>query len=211
MAANTHSLTAALPIDWPSELLRHGRWLRGVLLARSRDMLARSLPDAAMVPQRIKGPNGEDIQIFVQPGKQHMFWQPGVPLAVPQAFAPQAVVAPRAPLPNGVSISISRTNNDPAKISIKRGSESWEITDRELNKLPADLRPHVEAMLNPQRGVVQFVPPPQPVKANPRAVRVPPEAKPGADESVKKADVDKLRQQLEELSRKLDQLNEKNK
>lgn len=40
MAANSLSLTAVLPIDWPSELLRHGRWLRGVLLARSRDMQA---------------------------------------------------------------------------------------------------------------------------------------------------------------------------
>lgn len=37
MTANSLSIPAALPIDWPSELLRHGRWLRGVLLARSRD------------------------------------------------------------------------------------------------------------------------------------------------------------------------------
>jgi len=29
-----------LRIDWPAELLRHGSWLRGVLLARSRDRQA---------------------------------------------------------------------------------------------------------------------------------------------------------------------------
>ncbi len=55
-------------------------------------------------------------------------------------------VAP-GPLPDNVSVSISRSGNKPAKISVSRGDEKWDITDQELNKLPDDLRPFVERML----------------------------------------------------------------
>ena len=51
-------------------------------------------------------------------------------------------------LPNGVSVSISKTNNEPAKIKVTRGDESWEVTEGELDKLPEDLRPAIEEMLN---------------------------------------------------------------
>lgn len=169
------------------------------------------LSDPAKVGQRqhIKGPNGEDIEIILtQPGRPTTFVQPGVPFAGPPIGLPQIHIAQRAPLPPGVSVSISRTNNDPAKISVKRGSESWEITDRELDKLPADLRPHVQAMLNPPQAPIA-VPVPQPLGRGPRIAQPKPVAP--VDEAAKKADVDKLRQQLEELSRKLDQLNEKGK
>jgi|GEM_PF-1892664 len=175
-----------------------------------QEVVARAIVGGAAMPQHIKGPNGEDIQILVQPGKPHMFWQPGVPLAVPPAIPPHLTVAPRAPLPNGVSISMSRTNNDPAKVSVKRGSESWEVTDRELDKLPADLRPHVEGMLNPH-GAIHFRLPQQPVLSNPQTFKAPMLPKSNHDEAAKKADVDKLRQQLDELSRKLDQLNQQSK
>lgn len=40
MSANTVTLNVESSLDWPRELLRHGRWLRGVLLARSRDRQA---------------------------------------------------------------------------------------------------------------------------------------------------------------------------
>ena len=55
-------------------------------------------------------------------------------------------VAP-GPLPDNVSVSVSRSGNKPAKISVSRGDEKWDITDQELNKLPDDLRPFVERML----------------------------------------------------------------
>ena len=51
-------------------------------------------------------------------------------------------------LPNGVSVSISKTNNEPAKIKVTRGDESWEVTEDELDKLPEDLRPAIQGMLN---------------------------------------------------------------
>jgi membrane-associated protease RseP (regulator of RpoE activity) len=55
-------------------------------------------------------------------------------------------VAP-GPLPDNVSISVSRSGNKPAKINVSRGDEKWDISDQELNKLPDDLRPFVERML----------------------------------------------------------------
>jgi hypothetical protein len=54
---------------------------------------------------------------------------------------------PPAPLPDNVSISISRSGKNPAKISVSRGDENWNLTDQELKKLPDDLRPFVERML----------------------------------------------------------------
>ena len=40
-----------------------------------------------------------------------------------------------------------RSGKNPAKISVSRGDEKWNLTDQELNKLPDDVRPFVERML----------------------------------------------------------------
>ena len=45
-----------------------------------------------------------------------------------------------------MSIVISKEGDQPAKIVVKRGDEKWEVTEKELDKLPADVRPHVEHM-----------------------------------------------------------------
>jgi membrane-associated protease RseP (regulator of RpoE activity) len=64
------------------------------------------------------------------------------------------------PLPDNVSISISRSGSKPAKISVGRGDEKWDITDQELNKLPDDLRPFVERMLGPVPMMMNLQGPP---------------------------------------------------
>jgi hypothetical protein len=56
-------------------------------------------------------------------------------------------------MPNNVQVTITRENDGPAKIMVKRGDESWTLQsdDQEaLAKLPDDVRPFVEQML--QRG-----------------------------------------------------------
>jgi len=50
-------------------------------------------------------------------------------------------------LPKDVTITITKQGKEPAKIAVTRGSEKWEVGEGELDKLPADLRPHVEWML----------------------------------------------------------------
>lgn len=58
-------------------------------------------------------------------------------------------------LPEGVTVSITRTGNEPAKVIVKRGEQSWETTEKDLSVLPEDLRDPVKEMLQH---------PPQPVK-----------------------------------------------
>jgi len=56
-------------------------------------------------------------------------------------------------LPGGVSISIQRNNNEPAKITVQRGDEKWEVVGEDpesLEKLPEELRAPVERMLQGQ-------------------------------------------------------------
>ncbi len=53
----------------------------------------------------------------------------------------------RIELPEGLSIAITRKGSDPAEIVVKRGDEKWEVTEKELDKLPDDVREHVERLL----------------------------------------------------------------
>jgi hypothetical protein len=46
-----------------------------------------------------------------------------------------------------MSVVIRKEGDHPATITVKRGDEKWEVTEKELDKLPADVRPHVERML----------------------------------------------------------------
>lgn len=143
--------------------------------------------------------------------------QPGQAIPVPQsgklAGRPGSrvtAVAPQVPpLPNGVSVSIT------PKISVKRGEESWEATDKELDKLPADLRPHVETMLGRQHGFAVGMPAlktfsfaVQPSKGTPitATVRRPQNAQ---DEPIKKSDLLELEEKIKELNKKLDALGKK--
>ncbi|MEN6457485.1 MAG: PDZ domain-containing protein [Thermoguttaceae bacterium] len=56
------------------------------------------------------------------------------------------VLEPR-PLPPDMSIVVSREGNKPARIIVHRGDKKWEVSEKELDKLPADLRPFVDPML----------------------------------------------------------------
>ncbi len=43
-------------------------------------------------------------------------------------------------LPDGMSVSITKSGSEPAKIVVKRSDESWEVTEDTLDKLPEDVR-----------------------------------------------------------------------
>jgi len=64
----------------------------------------------------------------------------------PGAIVPKDVLVSK-PLPANLSVSVTREGDKPAKISVRRGNEKWELTDKELDKLPADVRPFVDQML----------------------------------------------------------------
>jgi hypothetical protein len=68
-----------------------------------------------------------------------------------QFLHPGAIVPPdvliSTPLPPDMSIIVSKEGDQLVKIVVKRGDKKWEVTEKELDKLPADVRPHVERML----------------------------------------------------------------
>jgi hypothetical protein len=54
---------------------------------------------------------------------------------------------PPVELPDNVSVTIVRQGKQPAKITVTRGDDKWEVDDKDLGKLPEDLRPLVERMV----------------------------------------------------------------
>jgi hypothetical protein len=51
-----------------------------------------------------------------------------------------------------LSVEISRENDEPARIKVRRGAETWELTEDNLDQLPEDLRAHVNRMLGKESG-----------------------------------------------------------
>lgn len=88
-------------------------------------------------------------------------------------------------LPEGVTVSITRTGNEPAKVTVRRADQSWETTEKDLSVLPEDLRGPVKEMLqHPPHAVPMAVPVPgmpigipgAPVLPQPPVPPVPPQA-----------------------------------
>lgn len=121
-------------------------------------------------------------------------------------FGPGAVLpGTEKGLPKDLSVSITRSGGEPAKITVKKGEQSWEISEKELDKLPEDVRPHVERLLG--RGVLALPGlPPMPV--SPPVVPQPPRRIDGdADKQLRQMmdQIDRLRKQLEDLQKSLPQ------
>jgi hypothetical protein len=91
----------------------------------------------------------------------------------PGAIVPRDVLFQK-PLPANMSIVISKEGDQPARIKVRRDGKEWDATEEELDKLPADVRPHVERMLGRgplgMVGNVQpfFQPPPGPASIDQR-------------------------------------------
>ncbi len=97
-------------------------------------------------------------------------------------------------LPNGVSVSIQKQNDQPAKITVQRGNEKWEIEGDDpasLEQLPEELRPPVAQMLAGLNG-------PQMPQFNPW--NLPPEMAPN-DDAINQR-MQQMEEQLQELKRK---------
>lgn len=55
-------------------------------------------------------------------------------------------------LPDNLSITVTKHNDEPAKITVKRGDDTWEITENDIDTLPEELREHVQRHLNGPRA-----------------------------------------------------------
>lgn len=62
-------------------------------------------------------------------------------------------------MPGNVSVQVHRDGDGPARVTVQRGEEKWEVSaddPESMNKLPEDLRPMVEGMLNGNEGAGTF-------------------------------------------------------
>ncbi len=158
-----------------------------------------------MLKKLERGELGEDpLRMF--------FVRPGV--VVPKELKQQRIELFTSPpgaahLPKGTRVTVTRENDAPAKITVEKDGQKWEVTEAELDKLPADLRPAVKGMLGGGRVFVfgqspVVVPGERP--AAPGASKAPkaeadtkPEDKPAGAEQ----NLDKVREKLEEMNRQL--------
>jgi hypothetical protein len=122
-------------------------------------------------------------------------------------FGPGAVLPGEKGLPKGLSVSITRSGDEPAKITVKKDDQSWEVTEKELDKLPDDVRPHVERMLGRGGAAVMALPGlPSAPGAVPAPIRPDIRRPDGQSERQLKEmmdQVDRLRRQMEELQKNL--------
>ena len=49
--------------------------------------------------------------------------------------------------PADLNVKISKEGNQPAKITVKKGNSTWEVTEDRLDELPEDVRPFVARMM----------------------------------------------------------------
>jgi len=166
----------------------------------------------------------EDMKKWIEGMKP---W-PGGPAMRFRLFHPGAILPPGAivspPLPGNMTVVITKQGDQPAKIQVQRDGEKWELTEKELDKLPADIRPHVQRMLGWGAGPwlsgawVDFVPapgaPPKP-EQKPRVEFKPAKPMKHSDRQVKEAAavppelekrLDELDQRLQKLQKSVDEL-----
>ncbi len=129
-----------------------------------------------------------------------------------QIVHPGVVLPPKVaihpPLPGNVSVSINKSGDEPATIVVIKGDQKWEVTEDEIDELPADIRPSVEVMVGPRSLMLkQFKFDTQhelkskyqtpTVEGNTRVIRRP-----------KQLDkqIDEMNRRIEELRKSIDQL-----
>jgi hypothetical protein len=84
--------------------------------------------------------------------EDHRSGEPGARVSNPLHFRflhPGAILPKEGlqPMPANMSVVVSKEGDQPAKIVVKRGEEKWEVGEKELDKLPADVRPFVDRLL----------------------------------------------------------------
>ncbi len=140
------------------ELIRGGKRVTIEATPAKRPAEARRKPGPPPPPP---GPAADwkKVEMWLEgmrPGKEGQAKRPSLQLRV---FQPGVIVKdvliPLRPLPANMSVVISKKGNQPAKIVVRRDDEKWELTEKELGKLPANVRPFVERMLG--RGMSGIV------------------------------------------------------
>jgi hypothetical protein len=189
------------------EVIRHGKPIKVDVTPAKRPPgeISRLLPPHIIDPREAALKWLQQMQPGDPQSREYslFFMRPGIVLAKPGNLPD---------LPNNVTISITKQGKDPVKIIVARDNEKWELTEGELDKLPADLRPHVDWMLrfgmrgalSPRREGGLLLSPPAPASPPPPKPELRREKRPeGRAGSEPTKSIDK---QLEEMNRRLDEM-----
>jgi len=137
-------------------------------------------------------------QLPQQPPLTFRFYRPGIVLPPGET----------GDLPKDLTIIVTKQGSEPAKIVVRRGDKTWEVTEKELDKLPKDIRPHVERMIRGDRGraagVLEVLPFAQPLPPKGLEKDVLKPFRPWSAEEAER--LDKLERQVEELRKRFEEL-----
>jgi membrane-associated protease RseP (regulator of RpoE activity) len=167
---------------------------------------------------------GKSITVTVKPEEQQALGEPlRVPLGADKETVEQWVkkfeLAPQAgldthqlrlltdgtidlgqrhDLPADLSVNIYREGKNPAKITVKKGDQHWEVNENELAKLPDDVRREVEPLLG--GGPVR-------IELKDLTKSVPLAGPPLGDVLVRPTELeDRIEKRLDEMSKRLDEM-----
>ena len=126
----------------------------------------------------------------------------------PGEIVPNTVLVGK-PMPANLSVSISKVGDQPAKIVVQRDKDKWDLAEKDIDKLPADVRPFVERMLGHgmsgvvggvlPNGTLQLpVLPPMTMQARPFAGALDPQLQKRFDEMNQR--MDKMMKMMEEIN-----------
>jgi membrane-associated protease RseP (regulator of RpoE activity) len=176
------------------ELLRGGKTIRIEVTPEKR-------PEDAHGRFAHGAPGGSEAERMLQWLERIQPGTGGRPTMRFRFYHPGTILPPdggkREPMPENMSVTITKQGKEPAKITVHQADKTWEVTEGELGKLPADVRAHVERLLSrlaratPEGDdVITFVP------------RIPgpwsQEGGPGA------AEQGRLEKRLDEMNRRID-------
>jgi membrane-associated protease RseP (regulator of RpoE activity) len=142
----------------------------------------------------------------------HMLPNEGAPLQF-HIVRPGAILPLGSPLypdlPDNVTVVITKHGQEPARIAVHEGDKKWEVTEKELDKLPKDVRPYVDQMLGsawrgPMAGKAAAG-----FGASWTAAPAPGQGMIRSDTRLQKR-LDEMSRQMEEMQKGLEQLRQKN-
>ena len=130
------------------DLIRKGQRMT-IDVTPAQNPLSQRLDDKYVVEKSMSPEELERFHRWLQ--RQHMgrnrrprmrlqFMNPGVILPA------DALIHPA--LPGGMSITIMKKGDEPTQITVTRDDDVWKVDEKNLDKLPEDIRPSVERMLN---------------------------------------------------------------
>ncbi len=146
-------------------------------------------------------PHPPEYPVPIQRGANLLMFEPGV-VVPPQAGA-MAVIK----IPDGATVTITRKDDNPAEIVVKRGDKEWKVDETKVDSLPPEFRASVRAMLGngPRNSGVRLLHRlTRPVPGEPTKLAVPlNQPRP------QKSELDELRDAIQKLNDKIDRLHEK--